>query len=143
VPAKFVIRKGKKGEFSFALLAANGQTIVTSESYATRRAAMNGIKSVQKYATTGAIDDLTVDAAAPAGSAARTTAAVRPGSARSGAATKKPTAKKSAIKKPAIKKPVSRTSTGTAKKASAGMSAPGRAAGPKKSPTVAIKARKR
>ncbi len=67
MPAKFVLRKGKTGQFSFALLSANGQTIVTSESYATKRAALSGIKSMQKNAVTEKVDDLTEQAAAASG----------------------------------------------------------------------------
>jgi uncharacterized protein len=44
---KFEIKKGKGG-FRFNLKAANGQTILTSEQYASKAGADNGIKSVKE-----------------------------------------------------------------------------------------------
>jgi uncharacterized protein YegP (UPF0339 family) len=46
--AKFEITTRKNGEFQFNLKAANGQTILSSEGYTTKSAAMNGIESVRK-----------------------------------------------------------------------------------------------
>ena len=46
MPGKFELKKGKGGKFSFNLKAANGQVILTSQSYKTKAAAKNGIKSV-------------------------------------------------------------------------------------------------
>jgi uncharacterized protein YegP (UPF0339 family) len=46
--AKFEITTRKNGEFQFNLKAANGQTILSSEGYSTKSAAMNGIESVRK-----------------------------------------------------------------------------------------------
>jgi uncharacterized protein len=49
--AKFeVYQSGKKNEFRFRLKADNGQTILSSEGYTTRTAALNGIASVKKNA---------------------------------------------------------------------------------------------
>ena len=48
MPGKFELYKDKKGEFRFRLKAANGQNILSSESYARRASATNGIKSVQR-----------------------------------------------------------------------------------------------
>jgi uncharacterized protein len=45
---KFVISKRKNGEFQFNLKARNGQTILSSEGYATRAACDSGIDSVRK-----------------------------------------------------------------------------------------------
>ena len=42
--------KGGKAKFSFNLKARNGRVILTSESYTTKAAAQNGIKSVRKHA---------------------------------------------------------------------------------------------
>lgn len=42
--------KGGKDRFSFNLKARNGRVILTSESYTTKAAAQNGIKSVRKHA---------------------------------------------------------------------------------------------
>ena len=50
MPAKFVVKKGPTGKFRFNVVAANGQVIATSEAYETKRAALAGIKSVQKVA---------------------------------------------------------------------------------------------
>lgn len=48
--AKFEIKNGKSGKFSFNLKSANGQVVLSSEQYETRKAAENGVKSVQKNA---------------------------------------------------------------------------------------------
>lgn len=48
--AKFVLRESGKGKFRFTLQAPNGQTILTSEAYASKNSAMNGIASVRKNA---------------------------------------------------------------------------------------------
>lgn len=45
---KFVITKRANGEFQFNLVAGNGQTILTSEGYATKSSCENGIESVRK-----------------------------------------------------------------------------------------------
>jgi len=47
---KFVVYKGKNGQFYFRLLAANSQAILASEGYKTRAACLNGTKSVGKNA---------------------------------------------------------------------------------------------
>jgi len=46
--AKFEVQKNKKGEFFFNLIAPNGRTILSSEQYSTKSAALNGIESVKK-----------------------------------------------------------------------------------------------
>ena len=46
MPGKFELKKGKSGKFSFNLKASNGQVILTSQTYNTKAAAKNGIKSV-------------------------------------------------------------------------------------------------
>ena len=48
--AKFVLKESGKGKFRFALQAPNGQVILTSETYASRDGAVNGIKSVRQNA---------------------------------------------------------------------------------------------
>jgi uncharacterized protein YegP (UPF0339 family) len=49
--AKFeVYQSGKNNEFRFRLKAANGQTILSSESYTTKASCLNGIESVKKNA---------------------------------------------------------------------------------------------
>jgi hypothetical protein len=43
--------KGGNGKFSWNLKARNGRVILTSESYTTKAAAQNGIKSARKHAS--------------------------------------------------------------------------------------------
>jgi uncharacterized protein YegP (UPF0339 family) len=45
---KFVITKRTNGEFQFNLKAGNGQTILSSEGYATKKNCENGVESVRK-----------------------------------------------------------------------------------------------
>ena len=44
----YVLSKNDKGQYSFVLKAANGETILRSETYESKAAAENGIASVQK-----------------------------------------------------------------------------------------------
>ncbi len=48
--ATFVVSKGRTGKFRFNLLASNKQVILTSESYAAKASALNGVESVRKNA---------------------------------------------------------------------------------------------
>ncbi|MBN2257018.1 MAG: YegP family protein [Anaerolineaceae bacterium] len=48
--AKFELKQGKNGKFSFNLKAGNGRVILTSESYDSESGALNGIASVKKNA---------------------------------------------------------------------------------------------
>ena len=45
---KFEIKTRKDGEFQFNLKATNGQVILTSEGYKTKKSCLNGIESVKK-----------------------------------------------------------------------------------------------
>ena len=45
---KFVVSKGKDGQDYFVLKAGNGETILQSEGYKSRRSCANGIESVRK-----------------------------------------------------------------------------------------------
>lgn len=47
---KFELKTAKNGKFHFNLKASNGQIILSSEMYETRKAAENGIASVRKNA---------------------------------------------------------------------------------------------
>ena len=47
----FVIEAGKSGKIRFNLRSGNHQVILSSETYDTKAAAMNGIESVRKNAT--------------------------------------------------------------------------------------------
>ena len=51
----YEIREAKNGQFYFVLKAANHQIIGTSEMYATRHNAEEGIESVMRYAPTAPI----------------------------------------------------------------------------------------
>lgn len=48
---KFELKKAKDGQFYFHLKAGNGETILSSEMYAAKPSAENGIASVKKNAT--------------------------------------------------------------------------------------------
>lgn len=50
MPGKYEIKKAKNGQFHFNLKASNGEIILSSEMYVTKRSAKNGIASVQKNA---------------------------------------------------------------------------------------------
>ena len=47
---KFTINKSRNGKFHFNLVAANGQVIMSSEMYETKKSAENGVRSVGKNA---------------------------------------------------------------------------------------------
>ena len=55
--AKFVIKKNKKGEFYFNLVAENGEIVATSEGYKTRQGAYNGINAVRRCAVARVVED--------------------------------------------------------------------------------------
>ena len=59
MPGKFVLTKGKNGDYRWVLKAANGETIATSEGYASKSGARNGIESVKKNASDATTDDQT------------------------------------------------------------------------------------
>jgi uncharacterized protein YegP (UPF0339 family) len=48
MPGKFEVYQDKSGEFRFRLRAGNGQNILSSEGYKTKKACLNGIESVRK-----------------------------------------------------------------------------------------------
>jgi uncharacterized protein len=106
VPAKFTLSKEKSGKFRFSLLAPNGQVIATSQDYATKASALNGVASMRKNAAGAALDDQTV-AAEPAKKAAKTT--VRRTTARK--TTTRRATKTTAAKKAGAKKAVTKRAT--------------------------------
>lgn len=57
MPAKFEIKRAKDGKFHFNLLASNGEIILSSQRYASKRGAQNGIASVMSCAPEGACFD--------------------------------------------------------------------------------------
>ncbi len=56
---KFQLKKGSTGKYHFNLLAGNGQVIATSESYESKRSALNGIESVKANAPEAPTEDQT------------------------------------------------------------------------------------
>ncbi len=48
MPAQFILKKAKDGQFYFSLTAANNEKILASEMYKAKSGAMNGIESVKK-----------------------------------------------------------------------------------------------
>ena len=50
MPGKFELKTAKNGKFHFNLKASNGQVILSSEMYESRKAAENGIASVRRNA---------------------------------------------------------------------------------------------
>jgi hypothetical protein len=48
--AKFELYKDKAGKFRFRLKASNGEVIASSEAYASKASAKNGIASIKKNA---------------------------------------------------------------------------------------------
>jgi uncharacterized protein len=50
MPGKFELYTDKAGDYRFRLKAGNGETVLVSEGYKSRRSAKNGIQSVQKNA---------------------------------------------------------------------------------------------
>ena len=56
---KFVIKKGRTGQFRFSLVGRNGQIVATSETYTTKASCLNGIKAVKTLASGADIEDQT------------------------------------------------------------------------------------
>lgn len=48
MPGKFELKSAANGQFMFNLKAANGEIILTSELYAAKASALNGIESVKE-----------------------------------------------------------------------------------------------
>ncbi len=61
---KFVINKGRGGQFRFSLVGRNGQIVATSDTYTTKASCMNGIKAVKTLAAGADIEDQTKEWAA-------------------------------------------------------------------------------
>ncbi len=102
MPAKFVVKKGSTGKFSFTLVSTNGLVVAQSQAYESKRSAMAGIASVRKIAAGAGLEDTTVAKPAPkpaAKPAARKPAAKKPVA----KAAAKPAARKAPARKPAAK----------------------------------------
>ena len=54
---KFVVKKTSNGQFRFNLVASNGQTVATSETYTRKAAAMDTIESIKKNVGSSTVDD--------------------------------------------------------------------------------------
>lgn len=46
---KILIKKSRNGQFYFTVVSANGQTLVTSETYTRKGNCLAGIKSLHKF----------------------------------------------------------------------------------------------
>jgi uncharacterized protein YegP (UPF0339 family) len=56
---KFIVTKTSNGQFRFNLVASNGQTVATSESYTRKASALETIASIQKNAGGATVEDET------------------------------------------------------------------------------------
>ncbi len=56
---KFIVKKTSNGQFRFNLVASNGQTVATSETYTRKASALETIASIQKNAGAASVDDET------------------------------------------------------------------------------------
>jgi uncharacterized protein len=118
MPAKFVLTRNAAGRFRFDLRSSNGRVLASGETYKTKAAALNGIKSIRKGAADASFDDQTVatkpalasvaDAAKPVKAAAENVAEGIAGLFR-----EKPTPGKKPAKKPAKKRPARKASKAT------------------------------
>ncbi len=59
---KFVVRKTSNGQFRFNLVASNGQTVATSETYTRKSSALETIASIKARAGAADVDDETTAA---------------------------------------------------------------------------------
>ena len=55
--AHYVLSRDKKGGYRFKLVAPNGETVMTSESYQTRRGMMNAVGKIATWAATKNIEE--------------------------------------------------------------------------------------
>ena len=54
-------QKGATGKFHFNLVAGNGETVATSESYNSKDSAMKGVDAVRRAAAEAVVDDQTAN----------------------------------------------------------------------------------
>ena len=96
MPGKFVVKKGPTGKFRFSLVSTNGQVVVSSQAYETKRAAWRDrIRAEARRRRDARRHDRR------AGARRRQSRLRKP-------AAKKPAPKRPAAKKPAAKKPAAR-----------------------------------
>ena len=55
--AHYTLSRDKKGGYRFKLVAPNGETVATSESYETRRGMINALKKMGTWAITDRIEE--------------------------------------------------------------------------------------
>ena len=48
----YIVKKKKKGDWYFELIAQNGKLLITSYTYASEAGCLNGIELIKKYAYT-------------------------------------------------------------------------------------------
>jgi uncharacterized protein YegP (UPF0339 family) len=58
---KFVVKKTSNGQFRFNLVAGNGQTVATSETYTRKASALEAIESIKKNAAGATVGDESTD----------------------------------------------------------------------------------
>ncbi|MEV4639894.1 YegP family protein [Actinoplanes sp. NPDC049548] len=56
---KFIVKKSSNGQFRFNMVASNGQTVATSETYTRKASALETIESIRKNAPGATVDDQT------------------------------------------------------------------------------------
>lgn len=56
--AHYSLSRDKKGGYRFKLVAPNGETVATSESYQTRRGMMNALKKMGTWAATDRFEEV-------------------------------------------------------------------------------------
>lgn len=56
--AHYTLSRDKKGGYRFKLVAPNGETVMTSESYQTRRGMMNAVSKIAIWAATKNIEEV-------------------------------------------------------------------------------------
>jgi uncharacterized protein YegP (UPF0339 family) len=57
--ARFAVYRSKDGQFYFLFRAANGQVLVTSETYTTKQSALNGIEALRASISGAGVVDMT------------------------------------------------------------------------------------
>lgn len=53
---KYEVYQDKSGKYRFRLKAANGQVVAVGEAYESKRACLNGIKSIQRNANSPIVE---------------------------------------------------------------------------------------
>jgi uncharacterized protein YegP (UPF0339 family) len=56
---RFIVKKTSNDQFRFNLVASNGQTVATSETYSRKQSAIDTIESIRKNVGGATVDDQT------------------------------------------------------------------------------------